>query len=301
MKRFLFTIVTIVVCLTTSAEDIIVLRSSKRIAANIEEVGKTEVRYKEVNNPNGPTFVLDTDDILSIIYASGSVQNFQQRPKEVSEWEYEEMQEAQRKQAIKDRKDSLAQKQQLMKQRRDSSKTEMLARWKSYPWTNIILANGSFSSAKTFGFGVTYARVKQFGFYVSAMSGTNFRFSEDYIVDRVYGAWIAGDQDFSSRQEIFFSGKQEITNFSLTAGAIFRLKAPLYLYVGTGYGYIGRYYELAGTAKWGRVKGSLHGMSYECGLMGNIKGFGISMGMEFIENFSSPTLILGKLGLGYCF
>lgn len=286
MKRFLFTIVTIVVCLTTSAEDIIVLRSSKRIAANIEEVGKTEVRYKEVNSPNGPTFVLDTDDILSIIYASGSVQNFQQRPKEVSEWEYEEMQEAQRKQAIKDRKDSIAQQQQqLMKQRRDSIKTEKHARWKSYPWTNMILVNGSFSSAKTFGFGATYARVKQFGFYVSALSGTNFRFKDDFADDEFF--------------KPFYTGKYEVTNFALTAGALFRMKAPVYFYCGLGYDYLAFHDELAGTGYWMGRYGK-HGLSGEIGVVGNIKGFGISIGLQEVTNFDD-TIFMGKIGIGYCF
>lgn len=306
MKRLFFTMFAFFVCVAVSADDVIILRSSKRISANIIEVGKTEVKYKEVTNPNGPTFVLDTDDILSIIYSSGTVQNFEQRPKEVSEWEYEEMQETQRKQAAIERKDSLAQakvlKQQLMKQRRDSSKTEMHARWESYPWTNMIFANGSFSMDKTFGFGLTYARVKQFGFYISAMSGTNFRFSEDYKVNNSLHFTKNEPNGYpSSTVYPFYSGKKEITSFALTAGAMFRLKVPLYFYLGAGYGYLSRYYELAGTGKWVSTKGTPHGISAEYGLTGNIKGFGISLGVQLLYPMSGNMTLYGKLGLGYCF
>lgn len=306
MKRLFFTMFAFFVCVVVSADDVIVLRSSKRISANILEVSKTEVRYKEASNPDGPTFVLDTDDILSVIYSSGTVQNFEQRPKEVSEWEYEEIQEAQRKQAAIDRRDSLAQakllKQQLMKQRRDSAKTEKLARWESYPWTNMILANGSFSIDKTFGFGLTYARVKQFGFYISAMSGINFRFSEDYKVNNEYYLYRNDPEQYSSYIGYpFYTGKKEVTSFALTAGAMFRLKVPLYFYLGAGYGYLSRYYELAGTGKWVSTKGTPHGISAEYGLRGNIKGFGISLGVQLLYPISGNMTLYGKLGLGYCF
>lgn len=288
MKRLFFTMFAFFVCVAVSADDVIILRSSKRISANIIEVGKTEVKYKEVTNPNGPTFVLDTDDILSIIYSSGTVQNFEQRPKEVSEWEYEEMQEAQRKQAAIERKDSLAQAKVLKKQHRDSVRAETHARWESYPWTNMILANGSFSSAKTFGFGLTYARVKQFGFYISAMSGTNFRFKGDFVAEPRY--WYS----------LYYTGKYEITTFACTAGALFRLtKAPVYLYCGLGYDYLAFYDELAGTGYWlgRRMK---HGVSSEVGFVGNIKGFGISIGFQEVTNLSD-FVFMGKIGIGYCF
>lgn len=278
-------------CLAVSAEDIIVLRSAKRISANIIEVGKTEVKYKEANNPDGPTFILDTDDILSIIYASGTVQNFQQRPKEVSQWEYEEMQEAKRLEALKARADSIAQAKQLAKelkqQHRDSLKTDRKERWAAYPWTNMLLANGTFNSAKTFGFGLTYARVKQFGFYISATSGTNFRFKDDFADNK--------NVHFTP----YYTGKYELTTFACTAGALFRMKAPVYFYCGLGYSYLAFYDELTGTGYWLERNGK-HGVSSEVGFVGNIKGFGISIGLQEVTNLNENILI-GKIGLGYCF
>lgn len=58
------------------AADIIVTRSSQRIEAKIMEVSSSEIKYKEAGNPDGPTFVLSTDEINTIIYANGTVKVF---------------------------------------------------------------------------------------------------------------------------------------------------------------------------------------------------------------------------------
>ena len=56
-----------------SAQDIIVTLDAKKIDAKILEVSKTEIKYKEKNYLNGPTFILETKEISSIIYESGKV------------------------------------------------------------------------------------------------------------------------------------------------------------------------------------------------------------------------------------
>ena len=61
-----------------SAQDVIITNDSRKIDAQIIEVSQTEVKYKEKSNPNGPTFVLNTSEINSIIYANGSVSTFNQ-------------------------------------------------------------------------------------------------------------------------------------------------------------------------------------------------------------------------------
>lgn len=58
------------------ANDIIVKRNSEKIDAVISEVSDEEVRYKKANNPDGPTFVMKTSDILTIVYSNGEVQIF---------------------------------------------------------------------------------------------------------------------------------------------------------------------------------------------------------------------------------
>lgn len=66
----------LVVASFVAAQDVIITSDSRKIDAQIIEVSQTEVRYKEKSNPNGPTFVLNTKDINSIIYANGSVSTF---------------------------------------------------------------------------------------------------------------------------------------------------------------------------------------------------------------------------------
>lgn len=55
------------------AQDIIVTTDSKKIEAKIMEVSKSEIKYKEADNLEGPTFVLSTDEINTIIYSNGKV------------------------------------------------------------------------------------------------------------------------------------------------------------------------------------------------------------------------------------
>ena len=70
--------VMLVVAGLVSAQDVIITNDSRKIDAQIIEVSSTEIRYKEKGNPNGPTFVLNTNEINSIIYANGSVSTFNQ-------------------------------------------------------------------------------------------------------------------------------------------------------------------------------------------------------------------------------
>lgn len=64
-------------CITTGvAQDVIVTQESELIEADILEISETEVKYKKHSNPTGPTFVLSTAKISSIIYANGDVQAF---------------------------------------------------------------------------------------------------------------------------------------------------------------------------------------------------------------------------------
>ena len=59
-----------------SAQDVIITRDAKRIEAKIIEVSSSEIKYKEFSNQDGPTFVLNTAEINTIIYKNGSVKVF---------------------------------------------------------------------------------------------------------------------------------------------------------------------------------------------------------------------------------
>lgn len=86
MKRFtLFVFLcTIFVC-NVLAKDVIITRDSERIDAIVTEISESEVKYKKLDNPNGPTFVLSTSKIASIMYENGDVQTFKQESQQVAQ------------------------------------------------------------------------------------------------------------------------------------------------------------------------------------------------------------------------
>lgn len=79
MKRliFIFFLCTTFVC-SMFAKDVIITHDAEKINAIVTEVSETEVKYKKVDNPNGPTFVIATSKIASIMYQNGEVQTFKE-------------------------------------------------------------------------------------------------------------------------------------------------------------------------------------------------------------------------------
>ena len=78
MKHFLFTAIFVAITVFCFAQDIIVTTDARKIEAKIMEVSETEVKYKETDNLDGPTFIISTNNISSIIYANGKVSLYQQ-------------------------------------------------------------------------------------------------------------------------------------------------------------------------------------------------------------------------------
>jgi len=62
--------------IVVSAQDIIILKNSEKIEAQIIEVNSESVSYKKANYLDGPTFSVKITEISSIIYANGDVQAF---------------------------------------------------------------------------------------------------------------------------------------------------------------------------------------------------------------------------------
>ena len=58
---------------TGTSHDIIITADSRKIDAKIVEVSKNEIRYKELDNLDGPIFVLEVIDINSVIFSNGKV------------------------------------------------------------------------------------------------------------------------------------------------------------------------------------------------------------------------------------
>jgi hypothetical protein len=81
-----------------------------------------------------------------------------------------------------------------------------------------------------------------------------------------------------------YTGTKEYTKITASVGYIGRLGAPIYLYLGAGYGYRGLFYETS-EQEWVAIKGDhciYHGGMAEVGLMANIKGFALSLGFSII-------------------
>ena len=83
MKRLItLCVFTLMVTASLFAQDIIVTNDAQKIEAKILEVSKSEIKYKEKSNLNGPTFILETKEISSIIYANGKVVLYNQQTSE---------------------------------------------------------------------------------------------------------------------------------------------------------------------------------------------------------------------------
>ena len=72
-SRYLCTASLLLFALSLAAQDIIVTTDAQRIEAKILEVSKSEIKYKEFDNIDGPTFILETAEISSITFSNGKV------------------------------------------------------------------------------------------------------------------------------------------------------------------------------------------------------------------------------------
>ena len=200
--------------------------------------------------------------------------------------------------AQKELEKELAKEQARLK--RERKKEEMKAKFASIPWCNFIMANAGLSSSPDYAFGLTYARVKQFGFYVSAMSNFGFKFDSDYNGYYDYFGW--GFEGGIGPAPIFYTGEIKYTRLEAAVGGVVRMGIPLYAYTGLGYGYRGIFGQTV-NGKWVKYFDYdvvYHGAVWEIGLIGNIKGFAISAGYSLIAN-SESCFHEAKIGIGYCF
>ena len=83
-RRILFCTFALMLSIIACAQDIIVTIDARKIEAKILEVSKSEIRYKEFDNLDGPTFVMETKEISSIIYSNGKVVLYNDKQSQVS-------------------------------------------------------------------------------------------------------------------------------------------------------------------------------------------------------------------------
>ena len=82
LRRVVLVTAAVVLSLAAYAQDIILTTDAKKIEAKITEVTKSEIRYKEKDYLDGPTFFISTDEINSIIYGNGKVVLYNQPAKQ---------------------------------------------------------------------------------------------------------------------------------------------------------------------------------------------------------------------------
>jgi hypothetical protein len=64
------------------AQDIIVTKKSERIDAKVLEININDIKYKDWDNLEGPTYTMLKSDIASIVYRNGKVETFSDAPQE---------------------------------------------------------------------------------------------------------------------------------------------------------------------------------------------------------------------------
>ena len=170
-------------------------------------------------------------------------------------------------------------------------KKERFTEWKnSFPMSHILMANGAFALYPEYAFGLTYGQVHIGGWYVNAMLNANIHTTSTDAAAFNYTP--------------LYTGKQDAMRLSATIGGLVRLYIPMYFYAGIGYGYRAAYFEDI-EQNWVRQNYSYtmpgHGVHWELGFMGNIKGFSLSAGLSAISGISyATTYYEAKIGIG-CF
>ena len=76
MKRLFFCACALLLVGFICAQDIIVMTDGQQMTVNIVEVSKTQIKYRELSNPDGPLFVLETEEISTITFSNGQVKKY---------------------------------------------------------------------------------------------------------------------------------------------------------------------------------------------------------------------------------
>ena len=81
MKKFLLGVMVLMgTALVSSAQDVITTRSGEDIQAKVLEVSPILIRYKRFSNLDGPTYSIDTSQIVMIRYENGEKDIFESAP-----------------------------------------------------------------------------------------------------------------------------------------------------------------------------------------------------------------------------
>ena len=154
----------------------------------------------------------------------------------------------------------------------------------------LIMAESGFHPSHT-SFGVMAGIVARHGAYIRFRSDFAST-STDLECDET-GALISGGTGTPYYKE----GSSAKSRFSITGGYLYRFIKPLYGYLGAGYGQRTFAQETVGGEWVKNIDHSASGVAAEIGLIGNIKGFALSLGVQTID-FKYMEL---SAGIGFFF
>ena len=76
LVKILYFIPAILTVKTSLAQDVLTFRNGKQVEAKIIEVTQTEIKYKKFHNPDGPLYTISQQQVQTIKYACGEVENY---------------------------------------------------------------------------------------------------------------------------------------------------------------------------------------------------------------------------------
>ena len=143
------------------------------------------------------------------------------------------------------------------------------------------------SGNKSHAFGATYGQVKLLGWYAGFLLGTGMHYGYDL--------------EITNGVRPFYTGAISQNQLAFYAGGIVRLVIPLYLYIGTGYGYNSRTAQIT-SGEWVKCGNyNPHCQEWEAGWQASIKGFTINAGIYLFTNYTNISTMGMKFGLGWTF
>lgn len=84
MKKTLFTLIACFFALVCQAQDVLIKRSGEEIEVKVIEIGMDEIKYKRLDNMEGPLFSILKSDVFMIKYENGTKTVFTEPSKPVA-------------------------------------------------------------------------------------------------------------------------------------------------------------------------------------------------------------------------
>jgi hypothetical protein len=76
MKKVLLVLISVLITFSVFAQDIIVTREGKKIESKVLEINEYDIKYKNLENLDGPIYTMKKSEIATILYANGQVDVF---------------------------------------------------------------------------------------------------------------------------------------------------------------------------------------------------------------------------------